>query len=329
MPSAVEQKEQNTKHTVKTLAGREFGRWTVLNDVIKDKNGEKKWLCRCTCGTERYVLQRTLLYGGSNSCGCLRRENAARALSVDLTGKVFGELTVIRRIENTGKSPGALWLCKCACGNEYKVLGTLLINGRRSRCSGKAHKKNYTYTDITGQKFDQLTALYPTERRDKYGSVIWHCRCDCGNEIDISYNNLLYTSIVSCGCRMKAHRERLRSYKIHVDGTSLELIKSKKIPSDNTTGYRGVYLIRGKYVAKINFQKKTYHLGSYESIIEASKARAEAEQILFESTAAFYERWKEKADTDPQWAAANPVKINVLKNAANKLSVSFSPSGLQ
>lgn len=35
------------------------------------------------------------------------------------------------------------------------------------------------------------------------------------------------------------------------------MLKSKKIPTDNTTGYKGVYLIRGKYVAKIVFQNET------------------------------------------------------------------------
>ena len=44
--------------------------------------------------------------------------------------------------------------------------------------------------------------------------------------------------------------------KVSVDGTSIDAIRSKKVPKDNTTGYKGVYLIRGKYVAKIVFQKK-------------------------------------------------------------------------
>ena len=39
--------------------------------------------------------------------------------------------------------------------------------------------------DLTGQRFGRLTALYPTNRRDYKGSVIWHCRCDCGNETDV------------------------------------------------------------------------------------------------------------------------------------------------
>ena len=50
----------------------------------------------------------------------------------------------------------------------------------------------------------------------------------------------------------------------------MDALKSKKVPTDNTTGYKGVYLIRGKYVAKIVFQKKQYFLGTYENIEDCS-----------------------------------------------------------
>ena len=39
------------------------------------------------------------------------------------------------------------------------------------------------YEDLTGQKFGRFTALYHCD-----WSMIggwWHCRCDCGTEIDI------------------------------------------------------------------------------------------------------------------------------------------------
>ena len=36
--------------------GQRFGRWTLLDKVVTTAQGEKKHLCRCDCGTERYVL---------------------------------------------------------------------------------------------------------------------------------------------------------------------------------------------------------------------------------------------------------------------------------
>lgn len=39
--------------------GQRFGRWTLLDKVVTTAQGEKKHLCRCDCGTERYVLERS------------------------------------------------------------------------------------------------------------------------------------------------------------------------------------------------------------------------------------------------------------------------------
>lgn len=308
------------------IPGGRFGRWTVLNDFTLTAKGEKKWRCRCDCGTERYVLERSLLYGESRSCGCIRRENARQAVSHELAGQTFGELTVLRKAEHQRKNGGIWWLCKCACGAEYEVPGSLLVTGRRTHCGSSAHKKNYASANITGQRFNRLTALYPTEKRDRKGSVIWHCRCDCGNEIDVSYNNLAYSNLKSCGCQKKEHDKRLKELLTHVDGTSLDMIRSKKLPRDNTTGYKGVYLINGQYVAKIVFQQKAYYLGTYQRIEDAVGTRQKAEELLFDETAAFYEQWSRRAERNPEWACANPVEIRISKTAKGELAVSYQPA---
>ena len=315
------------KTTKEVKTGQKYGRWTVLDDVqiVPRKNGksELKILCRCDCGTERYVLERSLLYGGSVSCGCLRKERALEANSPDLTGRQFGELTVIRKVENT-KHNSTQWLCKCSCGADYVVQGSLLMTGKRTRCPSKVHEKNYAYVDITGQRFGRLVALYPSRRYDKSGSVVWHCQCDCGNEVDVPYNSLMYANQKSCGCQKKEHDQKLKTFLTHVAGTSVDMLKSKKVPTDNTTGYKGVYLIRGKYVAKIVFQKKQYFLGTYENIEDAAQARREAEEVLFDGVAEHYRKWKEIADTDPEWAEQNPVQV-IVNKAGQGLDVMLFP----
>lgn len=312
--------------TDNAMSGQKIGRWTVLNDCITTNSGERKWYCRCDCGTERYVLERALKHGGSQSCGCMRKERAAKVVTHDLVGKTFGCLTVIGKAEYQRKNGGVWWNCRCTCGRAYDVPGTLLVTGRRTHCPDKSHERDYASVDITGKKFKQLTAVYPTVQRDSKGSVVWHCRCDCGNEIDIPYNQLVYSNMQSCGCKKKEHDQKLSGFLVHIDGTSLDMIRSSKVPSDNTTGYRGVYLIKGKYVAKIVFQKKAYYLGTYKTIEEASRVRKEAEEILFNQTVKFYQKWKAIADTDPDWAYENPVKLIVSKDSHNALSVIYYPN---
>jgi hypothetical protein len=61
---------------VEDLSGREFGRYSVSNKVIKIK-GALKWECACKCGTVKLVGHYHLLRGATKSCGCLRDEGAS------------------------------------------------------------------------------------------------------------------------------------------------------------------------------------------------------------------------------------------------------------
>ena len=53
---------------------------------------------------------------------------------IDLRGKRFGRLVVIRKTEAKDKCSNAWWLCKCDCGAEIAVRSTLLRNGTTQSC---------------------------------------------------------------------------------------------------------------------------------------------------------------------------------------------------
>ncbi len=179
-------------------------------------------------------------------------------------------------------------------------------------------------SDITGRRFGRLTVQNKVENVSEKGYSVWHCRCDCGCELDVPYNTLMYGNQISCGCKKREHNKSLGSFQARVDGTSLDLIKSDKLPTDNTTGYKGVYYIKGKYVAKIVFRKKAYYLGAFDDIEDAHRARLEAEEALYRPTVEYHERWSKRASTDPEWAKANPMQIFV-ERLNDRLSVSFLP----
>ncbi|MBQ8647829.1 MAG: hypothetical protein IJ484_06790, partial [Oscillospiraceae bacterium] len=305
-------------------AGQRYGRWTVLSEAA-DPDG--RWLCRCDCGTQRTVADRSLRYGLSASCGCGPRDTAAKARAHDLSGQTFGRLTALGPSARKHKN-GVWWQCRCACGSTCEVSATLLVNGRRTHCGGPAHacERAYAYRDITGQRFGALVALHPLEGRSPRGSVLWRCRCDCGTEVDCSYNDLAYANQKSCGCLQRAHKASLYQSLTHVDGTSLDMLKSDRLPANNTTGVRGVYLIRGRYVARLVFQHRAYRLGSYPDLASAAAARRRAEEQVYGSTVAYYARWKARADADPAWAAANPIRIQVQQGSEHDLCVTFSPA---
>ena len=110
-----------------------------------------------------------------------------------------------------------------------------------------------------------------------------------------------------------------------MDGTSIDALKSSKIPSNNTTGVKGVYLVKGRYLAKIVFQHRQYFLGTYASVEEAAEARKKAEEAIRGEVIGFYEKWSEKAAADPVWAKDNPIKISVSKSADAELRVQLQP----
>lgn len=190
---------------------------------------------------------------------------------------------------------------------------------------GCRRSKRYANADITGQRFGRLAALYATDRRDNSGYKIWHCYCDCGNEIDVSYKALVYGNQQSCGCKKREHESELGTYLTHIDGTSIEALKSSKIPSNNTTGVRGVYCVKGRYKAKIVFQKKQFSLGTYDTLAEAATARKKAEKMLKSDVIAFYEQWTAKAAANPAWAKENPIHFQVTKNEAGELELQLAP----
>jgi hypothetical protein len=55
--------------------------------------------------------------------------------------------------------------------------------------------------DLTGQRFEKLTAIEPTDKRDANGCIIWLCSCRCGKEsVPVSSKHLKSGHTRSCGC---------------------------------------------------------------------------------------------------------------------------------
>lgn len=120
------------------MIGQKYGRWTVLRGVRK--NGKLYYECRCDCGTVKEVYYRSLLTGVSLSCGCLRGEMRT-AEAMDLTGRRFGRLTVLRRDNGRKDGGNYFWVCECDCGRRKSVRGTSLVMEDGTRSCGCIQKE--------------------------------------------------------------------------------------------------------------------------------------------------------------------------------------------
>lgn len=59
-------------HNFKDITGMRFGQLYVVKYSHTDKNGRARWLCKCDCGNETYVIADKLLSGRTASCGHTR-----------------------------------------------------------------------------------------------------------------------------------------------------------------------------------------------------------------------------------------------------------------
>lgn len=264
---------------MRDLTNQCFGRLTAMEPIQKEGRRGVIWKCKCSCGGSKDVPASYLLNGHTKSCGCINLENRMKQ---DITGKRWGRLVALQfmYVENNKSH----WLFQCDCGKQKVIAASdVKHSGTRScGCLANEHAARLNRQDITGERFDRLKAICPTEERDEAGSVVWKCICQCGNEVEYSVNQLRSGRIHSCGCLYQETRKIC--YKMRQDlqeHTSVSaLIASKKPNRNNTSGYTGVYLEKktGRWQAYINLQKRRYYLGSYEDIATAVSIRAHAEK---------------------------------------------------
>lgn len=129
-----------------------------------------------------------------------------------------------------------MWFCQCDCGNYRLINGSDLRGGKQISCGCKKRERiiqqnKNNFKDLTNQRFGKLTVLYALDKRAELsGSYVWHCKCDCGNELDVIGSRLVRGHTTSCGCSY-IRRKSQYSEKI------------KKILIENNIQFQEEYLV--------------------------------------------------------------------------------------
>jgi hypothetical protein len=120
------------------ITGQKFGRLTVIKrSMPNNKKRGTYWSCLCECGNTKVVVGSNLKNGTTKSCGCIHREQLIERCFIDITGKRYGRLTAIERVENAVSANGSRrtrWKCRCDCGNEVIVNYVDIVIGRTQSC---------------------------------------------------------------------------------------------------------------------------------------------------------------------------------------------------
>lgn len=241
-----------------------FGRLRVIG--LFKKNKAKMAYCICDCGNEKEVYYSNLKSGKTKSCGCLEREN--REKFKDLSNQSFGRL--IAKYPTDKRIEGCVvWMCQCSCGQQIMKSSKILLKGDVKSC-GCLRDANINLKDTV---VGDLRVLYPKDTKYNW-KTMWVCVCSCGQQCLVNSSNLFYGHTKSCGCLKR------KEYRTVVDGTVVECLNTK-LSKNNTSGVKGVYRSRNKWVAYITFKKKRYNLGSYNTIDEAAYARKVGEETFF------------------------------------------------
>ena len=122
---------------------------------------------------------------------------------IDLTGQVFGRLTVVGAAPNRIGPNGAkktYWYCLCSCGKTKEVAASSLRRSLTASC-GCSRKK----ISLIGQVFGLYTVIKPAPSRpSKRGTrTYWVCRCSCGAIKQVRTRSLIEGTTLSCGCKKK------------------------------------------------------------------------------------------------------------------------------
>ena len=135
--------------------------------------------------------------------------------------------------------------------------------------------------DITGQKFNKLTAIKRVGS-DKNRRALWLCKCDCGKEFIAAAIDLRAGRVKSCGCYHSAGISAAKKAD-KINGTSLGHIRNVTVYKNSRSGVRGVSWNsrKQKWRATIKFKGKQKELGLYDSLEAAKEARKEAEEEIY------------------------------------------------
>ena len=240
------------------LTGKQFGRWTVLEEAEprKDTSGHLRrwWLCECSCEkhTRRIVSGASLRKGHSESCGCLQTEHAIAAMSEAKKKNNTFEVCdgYVKGFDDSGN-------CFFIDIQDLEKI-----------------KENYWYRVRINDRNDDPTYYFYTHN--------WYDGKDHKLSMQEYLTNEKYVDHINHDgtdnrrCNLRTGNALIGSNQSHNN-------INHKLGRNNTSGYKGVIYLKDndKWVAQIGINYKTIHLGTFNTKEEAIQARKEGEEKYY------------------------------------------------
>lgn len=220
---------------------------------------------------------------------------------IDLTGKTFGKLTVIKRAENYVSKRGKTvvrWLCECSCPEHNRVIvrGDALKSGAAQSCgckqkemASKANKKFNTY-DLSGKygigyDCNRKEFYFDLEDYDKIKGFSWHINkrgyvtaYNKNTGGNISFHRLLYPLAETVD---HINHNKCDNRKCNLrECSQRENNLNRKVKPSKSSGVTGVYKRNDKWLASINSNGENYNK-EFDTLEEAINQRQIWEREYF------------------------------------------------
>lgn len=169
------------------------------------------WKCQCSCGKIFSVSGVSIRQGHTLSCGCFKIQQLKQNNHTHLIGQKFNRLLVLEDDGTRNGDGKILWKCLCDCGNITYATSYQLQSNIKQSCG--CYKKEITSQrnaiDISGKRFGKLIAikyLYTNKNCKR----VYLCKCDCGNECEVTSNSLTRGDTTSCGCIVSKGENKIK-----------------------------------------------------------------------------------------------------------------------
>lgn len=169
---------------------------------------------------------------------------------------------------------------------------TTRCDKKRSESILKKRREQYIGSVINGWK---ITDVYKKEGERDYFCTGVCPLCNRPAEMRL-FQVKKINKCIKCTNNIAKPAETIKKIS-NVDGSSLTSIKARlegKINRNSTTGVTGVCKDGNKYKAAITFKGRRIHLGMYEDINDAIKARKEAEKMIYQKYIDQHPNWEQE-----------------------------------